>query len=133
MAQTIHFVTVEAASRDDEPRNETQILWLELEVPVASPWCQRKLVCAGPEVYPDIKYAPGRKSFVLDGATLMTLHKELRTKLLAKLKAAGHAQDPPESVSLEIEGFLTPSGGANPRVEIPGKSLLNIEFQDQNQ
>ena len=85
------------------------------------------------QVYPDIKYAPGRKSFVLDGATLMTFHKELRTKLLAKLKAAGHAQDPPESVSLEIEGFLTPSGGANPRVEIPGKSLLNIEFQDQNQ
>ena len=48
MAQTIHFVTVEAASREDEPRNETQILWLELEDPVASPWCQGKLVCAGP-------------------------------------------------------------------------------------
>jgi hypothetical protein len=49
MAQTIRFVTVEAASREDEPRNETQILWLELEVPVASLWCHRELVCAGPD------------------------------------------------------------------------------------
>ena len=48
MAQTVYFVPVEAASREDEPRDETQILWLELEVLVASPWCQRDLVCAGP-------------------------------------------------------------------------------------
>ena len=47
MAQTLHIVTAEAASGKDEPRHETQILRLELGVPVASPWCQRNLVCAG--------------------------------------------------------------------------------------
>jgi hypothetical protein len=47
MAQTVHSVPVEAASREDEPRDETQIVWLELEVPAASPWCERDLVCAG--------------------------------------------------------------------------------------
>jgi hypothetical protein len=31
-----------------EPRDETQILWLELEVPAASPWCARDLMCADP-------------------------------------------------------------------------------------
>lgn len=53
MAQTVYFVPVEAASREDEPRDETQIPWLELEVLVASPWCQRDLVCAGPGGWPN--------------------------------------------------------------------------------
>ena len=48
MAQAVHIVPVEAASREDEPRDETQILWLELEVPATSPWCEWDLVCAGP-------------------------------------------------------------------------------------
>jgi hypothetical protein len=47
MAQTLHFVTAEAASGKDEPRRETQILRLELGIPVASPWNQSNLVCAG--------------------------------------------------------------------------------------
>jgi len=47
MAQAVHIVPVEAASREDEPRDETQILWLELEVPATSPWCEKDLVCAG--------------------------------------------------------------------------------------
>ena len=47
MAQTLHFVTAQAASGKDEPRHETQILRLELELHVASPWYQRNLVCAG--------------------------------------------------------------------------------------
>ena len=57
MAQTVYFVPVEAASREDEPRDETQILWLELEVLVASPWCQRDLVCAGPGI---VRLPPSR-------------------------------------------------------------------------
>ena len=47
MAQAVHIVPVEAASTEDEPRDETQILWLELEVPATSPWCEKDLVCAG--------------------------------------------------------------------------------------
>lgn|GEM_PF-601093 len=47
MAQTLRFVTAEAGSGEDEPRHETQILRLELGVPVASPERQRNLVCAG--------------------------------------------------------------------------------------
>jgi hypothetical protein len=52
MAQTVHFVAVDAASREEEPRNETQILWLELEVPVASPWWQTKFMCDGVDPEP---------------------------------------------------------------------------------
>jgi len=47
MAQTLHIVAAQAASGKDEPRHETQILRLELELHVASPWYQRNLVCAG--------------------------------------------------------------------------------------
>ncbi len=42
------LVTAQTASGQDEPCHETQVLRLELEVPAASSWNQRDLVCAGP-------------------------------------------------------------------------------------
>ena len=39
---------VEAAFGEDEPRDETQIMWSELEVLAAGICCERNLVCAGP-------------------------------------------------------------------------------------
>ncbi len=37
MAQTLHFVAAEAESGQDERRHETQIPWMELEVPLCKP------------------------------------------------------------------------------------------------
>ncbi len=43
MAQTVHVVTLEVESVEDKPRNEPQVLWLELEVPSESPRCESDL------------------------------------------------------------------------------------------
>jgi hypothetical protein len=77
-----------------------------------------------------LKYAPDRHAFILEGATWLSLHSELRTKLIGRLKALGHIAKPPEGLqTLQIVGFITPTGSVNPRVEIDGSIQLQAQFR----
>ncbi|MFM8478467.1 MAG: hypothetical protein ACKOEO_22000, partial [Planctomycetaceae bacterium] len=77
-----------------------------------------------------LKYAPDRHAFVMEGASWLALHGELRAKLIGRLKALGHATSPPAASTLQIAGFITPTGSANPRVEIEGSIQLQAYFQN---
>ena len=54
LAQSLHFVTAEAASRPHEPRHETPQLWLERKLPAGSPCWSNGLVGAGPAAEPPL-------------------------------------------------------------------------------
>ncbi len=80
-----------------------------------------------------LKYAPDRHAFVMEGANWLTLHGELRTKLIGRLKSLGHTTSPPAASTLQIAGFITPTGSVNPRVEIEGSIQLQAYFQNVGQ
>ena len=44
LAQSLHLVTPEAASRPRQPRHETPLLWLERKLPAGSPYRSNALV-----------------------------------------------------------------------------------------
>lgn len=80
-----------------------------------------------------LKYAPDRHAFVMEGASWLTLHGELRTKLIGRLKSLGHTTSPPDQFTLQITGFITPRESVNPRVEIEGSIQLQAYFQNVGQ
>jgi bacterioferritin-associated ferredoxin len=80
-----------------------------------------------------LKYAPDRHAFVMEGASWLALHGELRTKLIGRLKSLGHATSPPDQFTLQITGFITPKESVNPRVEIEGSIQLQAYFQNVGQ
>src|SRR5208282_1311863 len=65
LAQSLHLVTPEAASRPRQPCHETPQLWLERKLPAGSPYRSNALVGAGPESHPRPGAPTGERQAIL--------------------------------------------------------------------